>query len=300
MNAMADSEPFSSTPSALPITSFDAMFDLQPTDTANRWTCEYSRYVLTPRGTLQGGAGLAAALLAMEKASGRSTVWATAQYLSYAAGLDPIDLDVTLEVEGFSTTQARCTVFRNGEEILTTHAALGDRLGLADETWIAPPDGIPGPEESRQYDFFANGRGDLADLIEMRVASGRTIREFNGERGAATTAFWCRLMPQRHAVSVGELAFIGDLLPVSFCELYGALYSGTSIDNTLRLGPTAETEWMLLDCHLEQIANGFGHGRVHMWSDEGVLLGTASQTMAVRFSERKPRRVEAAVESAEP
>jgi hypothetical protein len=48
------------------------------------WRLAVGSDLSTPGDFLFGGCGLGAALVALEAASGRPTVWATAQYLSYA------------------------------------------------------------------------------------------------------------------------------------------------------------------------------------------------------------------------
>jgi len=45
----------------------------------------------------------------------------------------------------------------------------------------------------------------------------------------------------------------------------------------------APGEWVLLDIRFEAIVNGFGHGVVHLWAEDGTLLATASQSTIVRF-----------------
>ena len=43
------------------------------------------------------------------------------------------------------------------------------------------------------------------------------------------------------------------------------------------------TEWVLLDVRIHALRNGFGHGDVHLWADDGTLLATASQSTIVRY-----------------
>ena len=50
----------------------------------NTWTFEVTERIMTPGKFMFGGCGLGSSLVALEEASGRPTVWATAQYLSYA------------------------------------------------------------------------------------------------------------------------------------------------------------------------------------------------------------------------
>jgi hypothetical protein len=43
------------------------------------------------------------------------------------------------------------------------------------------------------------------------------------------------------------------------------------------------TEWVLLDIRIDAVAHGFGHGTVHLWSQDGSLLASASQSTIVRM-----------------
>jgi len=52
------------------------------------------------------------------------------------------------------------------------------------------------------------------------------------------------------------------------------------------------TEWVLLDIRIHAVANGFGHGVVHLWSDDGTLMATASQSTIVRFWSEQEQPVE--------
>ena len=58
---------------------------------------------------------------------------------------------------------------------------------------------------------------------------------------------------------------------------------GNSLDNTLRVCRLVPTEWVLLDIRIHAVANGFGHGIVHLWAEDGTLLATASQSTIVRM-----------------
>ena len=260
-------------------------FALEPTDdpTQFRWTP--SPLLLTPVATLQGGAGLGAAVAAMEQVTGRPTIWATAQYLSFSAGTDPIDLDVTVEVTGHNTTQARCVVSRSGAEILTTHAALGRRSFDASGVWCAPPD-VPAPDDCERYPFFERGKGHMGDLTEFRLARGRQAGEIAGAvvPGDGSFALWVRTWDEpAHAVTLPDLTFIGDYFPLAFSDAMGEPYAGNSLDNTIRVGNLTTTGWVLLACHVQQVAHGFGYGRAELWAEDGTLLGEVSQTAVLRL-----------------
>ena len=57
-----------------------------------------------------GGAGLATGLAAIETATGRPTVWAAAQYLSYARPDALLDIEVLVPVSGKYTSQGRVII----------------------------------------------------------------------------------------------------------------------------------------------------------------------------------------------
>jgi acyl-CoA thioesterase len=40
---------------------------------------------------------------------------------------------------------------------------------------------------------------------------------------------------------------------------------------------------VLCDIQVQGIANGFGHGSVHLWSENGKLLATGGQSLIVRL-----------------
>jgi acyl-CoA thioesterase len=246
-----------------------------------------SPLLLTPAETLQGGAGLGAALAAMENATGRPVIWATAQYLSFAVGMAPIDIAVTIEVSGRNTTQARCVLSRDGGEILTAHAALGTRDFDFEGVWVAPPD-VPPPDECPPYRFFARGRGHLGDRAEFRLALGRQLDDIERDGGAGDGSFalWVRCWEGRQPTTVSDLTFVGDFMPLGFADATGHPYAGNSLDNTIRVGKLADTEWMLLSVRVQQVVNGFGYGRAELWSDDRTLLGEVSQSAILRTHSR--------------
>jgi len=262
-------------------------FALLPGSAPARFVWQPSRLLLTPANTLQGGAGLGAAVAAMESVTGRPTIWATAQYLSFAVGTEPIDIDVTIAVAGHNTTQARCVLSRDGREILTAHSALGSRDFEFEGVWCARPD-VAEPDSCPRYRFFEAGRGHLGDQTEFRLALGRQLEEIEatGGRGDGSFALWIRGWDGQRLASVADLTFIGDFMPLGFADASGKPYAGNSLDNTIRVGNLVETEWILLSVHVQQVANGFGYGRAELWAEDGTLLGEVSQSAVLRKHSR--------------
>ena len=84
------------------------------------------------------------------------------------------------------------------------------------------------------------------------------------------------------AHDAGALAILADYMPSVLGNAMGRVMGSTSLDNTIRFGRLEPTEWVLCDNRMEYAGNGFGHGTVHLWSQSGTLLATASQSMIVR------------------
>ena len=95
---------------------------------------------------------------------------------------------------------------------------------------------------------------------------------------------WAR-MPGVLEVSGAALAILGDYVPMGIGQSLGRHAGGNSLDNTLRIVRIVPAEWVLLDIQVHAIGNGFGHGLVHLWAEDGTLLATASQSTIVRFHE---------------
>ncbi len=260
------------------------LFAIEATDDETRFVWHPSPLLRVPGGALEGGAGFGAALLAMERATGRPAIWATGQFLSFARGPESLDLDVVIEVTGHNTTQARCTVSQGGDEVLTAHAALGQRDFAHNGVWCDPPV-VPPPSECPEFRYFKRGHGDFGDLLQLRLAHGRQVQEIGGEapRGSGDTSLWVRCWDDDdHVVTAQDVAVLADVMPVSFADAIGRAYSGNSLDNTIRMGEPATTGWVLLSNHVDHVTNGFGHGRAELWAEDGTLLATASQTAVLR------------------
>jgi Thioesterase-like superfamily len=125
-------------------------------------------------------------------------------------------------------------------------------------------------------------------LAEFRLARGRQLDviETEGGRGDGSFALWARCWEGQHAVTVPDLTFIGDFMPLGFADAMGAPYAGNSLDNTIRVGNLTTTEWILLAVHVQQVAKGFGYGRAELWAQDGTLLGEVSQSAIMRLHSR--------------
>lgn len=256
---------------------------LEPTHNPVRWVLPVTPGISTPGPFLFGGCALGAAIAALEETSGRPVVWATAQYLSYAHPPSVLDIDVTLAAQGRSITQARVVGHVADNEVLTVNAALGSRDLDVEGAWVTCPD-VPPPEDCPARPPRVPGIESIMDRIDVRLAVARSWDEVEGDpMPGGRSLLWAR-MPDLLDVSSGaSLAILGDYVPFGIGQALGRMGGGNSLDNTLRVYRLVPTEWVLLDIRIHAVAHGFGHGVVHLWSDDRRLLATASQSAIVRM-----------------
>lgn len=264
---------------------------LEATHNPYRWLLPITTGICTPGGFLFGGCGLGAGIAALEGTTGRPVVWASCQYLSYARPPEVMDLDVTVSVAGRQTSQARVVGHVADREILTVNAALGSRSVTYDGTWAEMPV-VPGPDECEPRVERLEGGGDwLHSRVEVRMAAARSFERLSGNpMPAGRSSLWAKL-PEVLDMSPAALAVLGDYVPFGIGQALGCLAGGNSLDNTLRLGEVRPTGWVLLDIRVHQIARGFAHGDVLLWSEDGALMACASQSTIVRaWPDRPPAR----------
>jgi acyl-CoA thioesterase len=258
---------------------------MQPAGDDRHWRLTVVPELATPGNFLFGGCGLGAALVALEAASGRPTVWSTAQYLSYAPTHAELELTVTLAAQGRRVTQARAVGHVGDTEILTVNAALGSPGSLdAGGVWVTAPE-VPPPDECpprRLPDFTTTS---IFDRIDVRLAKGRSFEELSRPTpvpGDPTSALWARV-PGHLEPSAATLAIIGDYVTGAVSQPLGRRVMSRSLDNTIRVVRLEPTEWVLCDIRIQALVDGYGQGVAYLWSERGSLLATASQSMSVRL-----------------
>lgn len=264
-----------------------AFLGLRDAGDGQHWSLTVTPELCAGGEFLFGGAGLAAAVAAIEDATGRETIWATAQYLSYARPGVQVDIDVTIAVTGHQMTQARAICRVDGREILTVNAALGNRPFPAAGQFDVMPDVLP-PELCPARPMRYDPAGTIGAQMEQRVAKYRDLDQLDGTLGDGRTLMWMRIPAVIDGVDASTLAVLGDFVPMGVGQALGIAGAGNSLDNTLRVIDLVPTDWVLLDIRIDAVARGFGHGRVHMFSRNGTLLATASQSCIVRFWKDRP------------
>lgn len=254
-------------------------YGLRPTEDPRRWDMPIALRLCSGLGALFGGCGLGACLEALERYTGRPTVWATAQYLSFAPAHAMLEIELVEEVRGHQVSQARATARVGGHEILLVTAALGTRTSELSGSWEQMPD-VPPAQACPPRPTFVRHEGTIMDQLEMRLAAARPFDELPGPPGDGHSALWVRI-PDID-MSSAALAIVGDFVPFGIGQALGERAGGNSLDNTLRIANRVPTEWVLADVHVHAVADGFGHGMLHLWTEDGTLLATASQSTIVR------------------
>jgi len=249
-----------------------------PIDT-QRWQLALTARVSGGRGSLFGGAGLAAGIVALEHATNKPVVWATGQYLSLTQLDERLDLEVILPAIGRNVVQGRVVGHVGDREVITIIGAAGSRPSAAEGCW----ERFPAPPPPAECPLVPHGHGteSLHEHIELRLARGCFgFSGFGTPSDDGRSLLWARMVDVDH--DAAALALIADYMPSVVGNALGRIMHCTSLDNTIRFGRLAPTRWVLCDNRMEYAGNGFGHGTVHLWSESGILLATASQSMIVR------------------
>ncbi|HEY9218189.1 MAG TPA: thioesterase family protein [Phenylobacterium sp.] len=231
---------------------------------------------------MYGGVGLGSAIHALEGATGRPVIWATAQYLSYARPGSTVDLHVTVSVQGRRTSQARVIGRVGEEEIFVVAAALGGQGGGPSYQWVEPPQ-MPGPDDCATSELWPDQGANLNGRIELRMAQGRFGE---GPRDGTISddgrlVFWIRTR-EGFDLDASLLAVFADYVPSGVGAALGRPGGGSSLDNTLRIRTVTPTEWVLCDVQIKTVHGGIAHGAMNLFSQGGEFLATASQSMIVR------------------
>jgi acyl-CoA thioesterase len=252
-----------------------------PVDT-HRWELKVDESMTGGRGSLFGGVGLAAGIVALEQATGKPVIWATGQYLSITQQPVTIDLEVKLPAEGRNVTQGRVVGHVGEREIITVIGAVGERPPVASGRWVERPDAPP-PGDCPVIDRDMEGES-IHKHVELRLARGCFGFSMFGEpTDDGRSLLWAR-MPDIH--DAAALGIIADYMPSALGNALGRVAHCTSLDNTIRLANRRPTEWVLCDNRMSFVGDGFGYGVVHLWSEDGVLLATGSQSLIVRLPDQ--------------
>lgn len=266
----------------------ELLLGLRPSEVPGELRFTVAPHLCRTDGRFYGGAALAVAFAAVEAASGRPGLYATAQLVGTAAQGEEVVVRTEVVATGRSVSQVQVDA-RVGDQLL--FSALGAAAtpidgGLAGVgpvmPVVPPPDDCPVLWSPEVVPRTAHPDGDPTvgqhNASEHRAAT--LLDPADGRPGRR--AMWTRLTgpwstPGAPLTPAG-LAYVHDMVPMAITATCGVDGAGTSLDQGLRMAEPADDEWVLLDLEGEVAAGGFGHGRVTLWSPDGRVLAVGSQS----------------------
>lgn len=259
------------------------LLELESTADPTRFTLPVRPALCTPFGFLYGGSGIAASVEASERATDRPLQWITTQFLGSPKPGMAVDIDVNIAVAGRATTQTQVTGSVDGEVMFTSLCAHNVRPDGDARAFAEMPD-VPAPQDSPPFgEFFDTGGSSFFDHFHRHLAAGRLALEADGDPQTGLLAIWCRLegTPISGAATQG---FVADLGPLALCARLGIAPGGTSLDNTIRVVDPEPSEWVLIELEADGFHRSVGHSTARVWSEDGRLMGLASQSAIIRRS----------------
>lgn len=245
-------------------------------------------------GRLYGGTAIAVSIAAAEQVTDRTALWMTTQFVSSA----PQDVVMSVLVEilapGTRTNQVRVTgTDPDGDVVFASLGATGHLRtdGLSGTFERAPV--VSAPEESEPWASPFTGMAERAGIDPARLpippGSGFTatveLRRAHvtehPDPGLGRVCVWGRRR-DGSPITPALASFLADMVPMSVARAFGVVSSGTSLDNTIRIGDFTPSEWVLIDLRPHFAVGGYGHGVAHVWHRDGHLMATASQTASMR------------------
>jgi acyl-CoA thioesterase len=244
-------------------------------------------------GRFYGGAALAASLAAMEAVTGRRALWATTQLVAPAPIGSTVRVGAEVVASGRTVDQVSVRGWV-GDDLLflaVGSAATESPDGIAGLGQRMPD--VPVPDDCEPW----RGPGDQAAALRGETLGGgdgpavghHLVTEHRDAPILSPSsdrpghfALWARmggdLASVRPVMTPAILGFVADMVPLAVTRACGVHGAGTSLDNSIRIGDVRDADWVLLDLDASVAAGGFGHGTVNVWSPDGSLLATGSQS----------------------
>jgi acyl-CoA thioesterase II len=229
-------------------------------------------------GSIYGGAALGAAVEMLESVTGSRVRWATARFLRAPGIGSELVLSQVADFVGRRSSHMTVTA-THGDQIafeVTAVVGTGNTTAGISGQWAAMP-AVPPPADCPAVPDRPERARNAGGQTDRRAA-----RAGNGERAPGRSSIWMRLKGGGTSTPAG-LAWIADSIAAGLSQSVGPLALATSLDNTIRYAAAAHSEWVLVDVHAHASADGYAYGDVHLFSENGTLLATGSQTCIARL-----------------
>ena len=243
-------------------------------DAPGRWSFELVPELTRFDSKFYGGTGIALTTALLEAETRRHALWATVQFVGSATVGDRIECTVEELARGRKTSQVRITATVDGRVMLAAIGASGFPMPDALSTQFGSMPVVPPASEVGPWRPNVPFPVSMDGPSWLRLAEIREVRLPNGVRG-----MWARM--RDHRQTRASLGFLADMVPSGVVQAAGRAGAGTSLDNAMRFGKTPDTEWILVEFDPYLIHGGYCHGAGRIWSEDGTLLGIASQTASM-------------------
>jgi acyl-CoA thioesterase len=246
-------------------------------------------FVVTPHlcridSHLYGGAAIASALAAFERATGWPALWSTTQLVSAADLGETIRLDTTVVARGKSMAQVQTTATATARErlVFTSIGSCGlPRPDGLSGVWPSMPAVTP-PEASEPMSNRLPPGMELTAgshlASDHRIATRLDEMAGRHEGVVAWARFRGAFSQFRPGGTAASIAYLADIVPFAISRAAQVAGAGTSLDNSLRVVEPVACDWIMIEASAEAASGGYGHGHLRVWSQSGRLLAVGSQT----------------------
>ncbi len=253
-------------------------FELGPGSNTGRFelTADLARH----DGVLYGGTGAAAAIMAMEAATQRGTIWVVTQFVAPARVGEHINWVVHTLAQGGRIAQLQVVATVDDRTIFCALGATADpRPGGLTGQYDTMPN-VTSPEDSPPL----RQRPAAMELPDLGFHRNLEFREATLDAGqpSGTVALWARLTSGAE-LTRARVAYVADMVPMAVARGAGKWGAGFSLDNSMRFATIAPTDWVLLELHGQVASHGYGHGSLSAWTVDGTLVATGSQTANMTY-----------------
>ncbi|MEM9668513.1 MAG: hypothetical protein AAF950_06265 [Pseudomonadota bacterium] len=214
---------------------------------------------------LMGGSSMAAAIETAEATFDMPLLWATTQFMNTGMRGETVEFRAEKIGGGRNVIQAEVIASKAGAPIARMAAALGSSKPGSDGQFTKMPDVPAAADCPIKTDTTFTTDANLIGQFERRTAFE--------DNDAAVEHMWIR--PKADIPSTaGLLAIISDFI----LGVHPLTRGGRTLDNTLRIGATAGSGWVLCARELLSITRGIAHIEQRLFFENGAFLASTSQT----------------------
>ncbi|RUO77486.1 thioesterase family protein [Idiomarina seosinensis] len=203
---------------------------------------------------------------------------------SFVAPAEAGEASLSLRIlrEGKSVIQVAAELQQQGQVMLSCLASLGKKRdsvvkveGEASPDLKTINDGPGLPEADIVPEFAKN--------FDYRITSGGM--PFSGQPGR-TFGGWVRFRHEQQRLTTAAILALVDAWPPAVLPHLKQPAPASSLTWTIEfpdidLAPFNTHDWFQYEAFIEQAADGYGHSRAGLWSEQGELIAISRQTFTV-------------------